>query len=78
MCDFGVVVMFCCLWRLGVRDCNYVVVDVEYVGCLYEIVELNYGGFCVIVLLCGWLKVIFEGNNVIMKKDKWGFMFVNF
>lgn len=77
-CDSGVAATFRRPWRSGVRDRNHVVADVEYVGCLHEIVELNYGGLCVIVLLCGWLKAISEGNNATMKKDKWGFMLANF
>jgi hypothetical protein len=51
---------------------------VEYVGELHEIVELNYRGLCVVVLLCKWVKAIYEGHTATVKKDAWGFTLANF
>ena len=50
----------------------------EYVGELHEIVELNYRGLSVVVLLCRWVKAIYEGSTATVKKDKWGFTLANF
>ena len=60
------------------RDRNHVVADVEYVGELHEIVEVNYGGLYVIVHLCSWMKANYKGNNATVKKDQWGFTLANF
>jgi len=62
----------------GLRDRNVVMANVEYVGELHEILELNYAGLCVIVLLCKWVKANYRGNIAIVKKDKWDFTLVNF
>jgi len=52
--------------------------NLKYVGELHEILELDYTGLCVIVLLCKWVKANYRGNTATMKKDKWGFTLVNF
>ena len=48
-CDSGVAATFRQPWRSGTRNRHLILADVEYVGQLQEIVELNYGGLCVIV-----------------------------
>jgi hypothetical protein len=55
-----------------------VVADIEYVGNLQEIVELNYGGPCVIVLFCKFVKANYCGQYTTIKKDRWGFTLANF
>lgn len=45
------------------------IADVEYVGHVEEIVELNYSGFCVVVLMCSWVKAIYHSNQPTIKKD---------
>ena len=77
-CDSGVAAIFRHLCRSGPRDRHLVLADVEYVGQVHEILELNYGGLCVIVLLCNWIKANYRGSSATMKKDKWGFNLVNF
>jgi hypothetical protein len=48
-------------------------VPVEYVGWVEEIVELNYGGHCVIVLVCLWMKARTKGPNCTVKRDEYRF-----
>jgi len=76
--DSGVAALFRRPWRSGLRDRNVVVADIEYVGELHEIVELNYRGLCVLVLFCKWVKANYARNGATVKKDKWGFTLANF
>jgi hypothetical protein len=66
-CDLGIAATFRRPCRLGLRDHNHVVADIEYIGTLEEILELNYGGLSVIVLVCNWVKVNFHGNAATVK-----------
>ena len=77
-CDSGVAAIFRRPCRAGSRDTHLVMADVEYIGQLQEIAEVNYGGLCVIVLLCKWIKANYRGHNATMKKDRWGFNLANF
>jgi len=52
--------------------------NLEYVGELHDIVEVNYSGLCVIVLLCKWIKANYRGNSATIKKDQWGLTLANF
>jgi len=61
-----------------VRDRNVVEADVEYIGELEEIVELDYRRTCVIVFVCHWVKANYRGTNATVKRDKWGFTLANF
>jgi hypothetical protein len=54
-------------------DANPRFVPVEYVGWVDEILELNYSGHCVIVLLCSWVKAKFGGPTGTVKRDDYGF-----
>lgn len=45
--------MFHRSWRLGARDQNPVHAAVEYIGCILEIVELNYGRHRPVLFVCG-------------------------
>lgn len=77
-CDSGVAAIFRRPCRAGLRDQNHVLADVEYVGQVHEIIEVNYGRLCVIVLFCSWIKANYRGNSATMKRDKWGFNLANF
>lgn len=77
-CDSGVAATFHRPCRAGLRDPNPVMADIEYVGHLEEIIELNYGGLCVVVLICSWVKANYRGNAATIKKDRWGFTVANF
>jgi len=50
--DSGVAATFKQTCRNGIRDVNQVEVDVEYVGHIKEILELNYRWHCVVVFVC--------------------------
>ena len=50
----------------------------EYIGQIQEILELDYGRHCVVVLVCEWVKANYRGRNATVKKDEWGFTLANF
>jgi hypothetical protein len=77
-CDSGDTATFRRPCRAGLRDPNPVVADVEYVDNVQEIVELNYSGLCVVVLMCSWIKANYTGQEAMVKMDKWGFILANF
>jgi hypothetical protein len=76
--DSGVAAVFGTTCRSSVNNKNPVNVDVEYVEYVEEILELNYGTTCVIVLLCHWVRANYRGAGAIMKRDEYGFSLVNF
>jgi hypothetical protein len=51
-CDSGVVAFFHMPCRSGRRDENLVDANLEYIGQILEIVELNYGRHCTVLLVC--------------------------
>jgi len=65
-------------WRASTRDTNFVEAEVEYVGELEEIVEMDYRRTCVVVFVCRWVKAQYRGPNSTVKKDKWGSTLANF
>jgi len=77
-CDSGVAATFHRPCRSSVGDTNPVSADIEYVGHVEEIVELDYGGLCVVLLICSWVRANYHGNIALVKKDKWGFSIANF
>ena len=77
-CDSGIATTFHRPCRSGAGDINHVYADIEYVGNVQEIVELNYGGLCVVVLICSWVHANYRGNSATVKKDQWGFSIANF
>jgi hypothetical protein len=77
-CDSGVAATFKQVWRNGTRDVNQVNADVEYVGHIEEILELNYRRHCVVVLVCNFVKATYVGENATIKRDKWGFTLANY
>jgi len=77
-CDSGMAAMFKQVCRNGIQDVNQVEADVEYVGHIEEILELNYRRHCVVVLVCDFVKANYRGQNATIKKDKWGFTLANY
>jgi hypothetical protein len=59
--DSRVAAVFGTTCRSNVNDRNPIEADVEYVGYVEEILELNYGTTCVIVLLCNWVRANHRG-----------------
>jgi len=52
MQDFGIAATFKRPWQSSARDRNIIEADVEYIGKLQEIVELDYRHTCVFVFVC--------------------------
>jgi hypothetical protein len=77
-CDSGVAAFFRRPCRGGSRFNTVVEENVEYIGQILEIVELNYGRHCTVILVCDWVKANYRGRNVTVKKDEWGFTVANF
>ena len=77
-CDNGVAATFKQVCRNGRRDSNQVTADVEYVGHIEEILELNYRRHCLVVLVCDFVKANYIGENATIKRDKWGFTLANY
>lgn len=77
-CDSGVAAFFRRPCRSGRGDENEVDANLEYIGQILEIVELNYGRHCTVILVCDWVKANYRGRNAIVKKDEWGFTVANF
>jgi hypothetical protein len=69
-CDSGVAATFIQVSRRIPPDANQVNADVEYVGHIEEILELNYRHHCLVVLFCDFVKANYMGENATMKKDK--------
>jgi hypothetical protein len=76
--DSGVATIFGTPCRSNVNDRNSIEAEVESVGYVEEILELNYGTTCVIVLLCNWVRANHRGAGATMKRDEYGFTLVNF
>lgn len=77
-CDSGVAATFRQVCRNETRNGNQVNADVEYVGHIEEILELNYRRHCVVVLVCNFVKANYSGENATIKKDKWGLTLANY
>ena len=77
-CDSGVAAVFRQTCRSGRQDQNLIAADLEYVGQILEIVELNYRRHSVVLLVCDWVKANYRGRNATVKKDEWGFTMANF
>jgi len=77
-CDSGVAAFFRRPCRSGRRDLNVIDANLEYIGQILEIVELNYGRHCTVLLVCDWVKANYRGRNATVKKDEWGFTLANF
>ena len=77
-CDSGMAAIFHQPCRSGRRDQNVVNEDLEYIGQIQEIVELNYGKHYTVLLICDWVKANYRGRHATVKKDEWGFTMANF
>jgi hypothetical protein len=63
---------------LGPNDQRHVVANLEYVGWVEEIMEVNYGVLNTMVLLCNWVKANYSRSNATIKQHEYGFTLVNF
>jgi hypothetical protein len=62
--DNGVAATFLQSSLWGMLDSNEDTdTNVEYVGFIEEILELDYGRHCVVVLVCSWVKARSGGPN---------------
>lgn len=77
-CDSGVAAFFQRTCRAGRRDDIVVEENLEYIGQILEIVELDYGRHCTVILVCDWVKAIYRSRNATVRKDEWGFTVANF
>ncbi len=60
------------------NDQRPILAKLEYVGQVEEILELNYMVFNTIVLLCNLVKANYTGSSATIKRDAYGFTFINF
>ncbi len=77
MC-FGVAITFTTMCKSNGQDSSPIKANLEYVGWFEEILELDYGTTCVIVLFCKWVKANYKVTRMTMKRDEYGFTLVNF
>jgi len=76
--DSGITTTFEQVCVLGPNDQRPIVANLEYLGWVEEILELNYGVLNTMVLLCNWVKANYSESNGIVKQNEYGFTFVNF
>ena len=76
--DYGVAATFDQGCQSGPNDRNRIRAAMEYIGWIEEILELDYGRFQVLVLLCNWVQAISNGPGATMQRDDYGFPLVNF
>jgi hypothetical protein len=60
------------------NDQNPMVPSIKYVGWIEEILELDYGRFHIVVILCNWVVANYGGTMTTMKREKYGFKLMNF
>ena len=77
-CDSRVAAIFRQPCHSGRTDQNVVNADLEYIRQIVDIIELDYGRHCIVLLVCDWVKANYRGRNATMKKDEWGFTMANF
>jgi hypothetical protein len=77
-CDSSVAATYSRLCILRPHDCNPVIAKLEYIGHIEEILQLDYGRFSVVVLICDFMKVNYVGKQRSIKKNKWAFTLANF
>jgi hypothetical protein len=53
-------------------------VSLEYVGWIEEILEVDFGRFQTVLLLCNWVVANYGGSNATMKHDQYGFTSMHF
>ena len=77
--DSGVAATFLQSLSWGMLNSNEdIYTNIEYVGFIEEILELDYGRHCVVVLVYSWVKARFGGPKLTTKRDDFGFTMVNF
>jgi hypothetical protein len=76
--NLGVIATFEQECRSHSNDCNPIMASLENVGWIEEIWELNYGRFQIVIFLCNWVAVNYEGPSVVVKHNYYKFTLVNF
>jgi hypothetical protein len=76
--DFGVMVEFEHLLPSIQNNPNLGFALVPYIGECKEILELDYGGTMVPMLLCSWLQARTWGIHAAMRRNEFVFTLVNF
>jgi hypothetical protein len=77
-CDNGVATTFDQICILRQNDTRFIITNLEYVGWVEGILELNYRVLKIVVLLCNWVKPNYDGNSATIKCDEYGFTLMNF
>jgi hypothetical protein len=75
---FRIVLAFITMCKSSQQVNNPIKVELEYVEWVEEILELDYGARCVIVLFCNWVKANYKMLRATMKQDEYGFTLMNF
>jgi len=65
--DSIVVLTFTTMCKSSGPDSSPIKAVLEYVGWVEEILELDYGTTCIIVLFCNWVKANYKGTIMTMK-----------
>ena len=76
--DSGVAATFKQINRNRSGDNNQFEAEVEYIGHIEEILEINYRRHCLVVLVCDFVKAQYRGENATIKRDRWGFTLANY
>ncbi len=75
---FRIVPTFITMCKSSGQVNNPIKVELEYVEWVEEILELDYGTTCVIVLFCNGVKANYKMVRTTMKQDEYGFTSMNF
>ena len=73
----GVAVYFDTNSRSSVKDQNPKRSFVRFFGKIRMILQLDFGSFTTILLLCDWFRSDTKGKSASVKQDKYGFQLVN-
>jgi hypothetical protein len=77
-CDSGIAAFFRRPCRFGRHDDNLVDANLEEIGQILEMVELNYGRHCTVLLVCDRVKANYRRRSATVRKDEWGLTVANF
>jgi hypothetical protein len=75
---FRIVPTFITMCKSNGQVNNPIKVELEYIEWFEEILELDYGATCVIVLFCNWVKANYKMVRTTMKQYEYGFTLMNF
>jgi len=78
ICDNGVATIFEQICVSRQNDTRPIVTNLEYVGWVEGILELNYGVLKIVVPLCNWVKENYNMSIATIKRDEYNFTLMNF